>query len=167
MHLLDIPLLHHSLLKVLNTISNYLIVTLIKQRPYRLSPDKQDAARAFVQHGLENGTIRPSHSPWSSPIVIVPKHNGELRMCIDYRKVNAHTKKDAYPMPLIEDCLNMCKDAKYMSIIDIQEAYYHVRMHKDSIAQTAFCTSDGLWEWLCHSDYVMHLPLSNVMLTVH
>ena len=120
----------------------------IKQRPYRLSPEKLEFVRHKVKEGLAAGTIRPSHSPWSSPVVIVPKHSGELRMCIDYRKLNAKTKKDAYPMPLIEDCLNMCKDAKFLTIIDIQEAYYHIRMAKDSRAKTAFCTADGLWEWL-------------------
>jgi hypothetical protein len=99
-------------------------------------------------------------SPWSSPVVIIEKNDGNLRMTIDYRKVNAQTKKDAYPMPLIEDCLNMCKDADWMTRIDVQEAYYHVRMTKKSRAVTAFCTQEGLWEWL-----VMPLGLTNAPAT--
>ena len=81
--------------------------------------------------------------------MLVPKAgSSDLRMCIDYRRLNAKTKKDAYPMPLIEDCLNLCRDADYLTIIDVQDAYYHVQMAKDSRAATAFCTAKGLFEWL-------------------
>ena len=69
-------------------------------------------------------------------------------MCIDYRKLNARTRKDAYPIPLIEDCLNMCKDADYLTLIDIKDAYHHVEMDPASRPLTAFVTPDGLFEWL-------------------
>ena len=120
----------------------------VKQAPYRQSPQKQQFIQTNVELLESQNLIRKSNSPWSSPIVIVPKHTGELRMCIDYRKLNAQTKKDAYPMPLIEDCLHLCRDAKYLSIIDVQDAYYHILLDQDSRACTAFCTNSGLYEWL-------------------
>lgn len=104
-----------------------------------------------VQLLLHNGLIRPSHSPWASPVVLVPKAGSggkQLRMCIDYRKLNTQTKKDAYPIPLIDDCLTMCKDADWITTLDVKDAYHHVPMHADSRPYTAFVTPDGLFEWL-------------------
>lgn len=120
----------------------------IKQAPYRLPPTKKQVVSDTVKKLQAQHLVVPSNSPWSSPVVLVPKHNGEWRMCIDYRKVNARTRKDAYPIPLIEDCLNMCKDAKWLTLIDIKDAYHHVPMAKGSRAATAFVTPDGLFEWL-------------------
>jgi transposase InsO family protein len=68
-------------------------------------------------------------------------------MVIDYRRVNSQTRKDAYPVPLIEDCLNACKDADWMSLIDIKDAYHHIEMALESRGITAFVTADGLFEW--------------------
>lgn len=119
----------------------------VKQAPYKQSPLKQEFIRSNVEMLLRHGLIRPSNSPHSSPIVIVPKPNGEMRMCIDFRRLNANTKKDAYPMPLIEDCLAMCTDATWLTIIDVQDAYYHILMDEDSKQCTAFVTADGLFEW--------------------
>ena len=119
----------------------------IKQVPYKLSPVKATFVNDMVQGYLNNKLIVPSSSPWSSPIVVVPKADGSMRMCIDYRRLNAATKKDAYPMPLIEHCLTLCKDAKWLSIIDIQDAYHHILMEPSSQSATAFCTDAGLFEW--------------------
>jgi len=119
----------------------------VKTPPYKQSPAKNEYIRKNVELLLKNKLIVPSNSPWSSAVVIVPKADGSLRMCIDYRKVNSKTKKDAYPMPLIEDCLHMCKGAKFLSIIDVQDAYHHVLMDPGSKQITAFATADGLFEW--------------------
>jgi len=119
----------------------------IKQAPYRQSPVKQEAVRAEVQRLLRNHIIVPSSSPWSSPVSLVPKADGSWRMVIDYRRVNARTRKDAYPVPLIEACLNACKDADWMSIIDVKDAYHHIEMALESRGITAFVTPDGLFEW--------------------
>ena len=83
----------------------------VKQAPYRQSPLKQEAIRKEIQKLLQSGIIVPSNSPWSSPVSLVPKPDGSWRMVIDYRRVNAKTRKDAYPVPLIDECLNACKDA--------------------------------------------------------
>ena len=132
----------------------------IKQTAYRTVGEKKAFIDKQVALLLENHCIRLSNSPWSSPIVIVYKSDGSPRMCIDYRRLNAVTIKDAYPMPLIEDCLAMCKDADFLSIIDVQDAYYHILMDETAKAMTAFCTSNGLYEW-----NVMPFGLSNAPAT--
>ena len=119
----------------------------IKQRPYRQSPEKQEAVTKEVKRLLAAGLIQESHSPWSSPVSLVKKADGSWRMVIDYRRVNAKTRKDAYPVPLIEDCLRACKDADWMSIIDIKDAYHHILVALASRGITAFVTPDGLFEW--------------------
>ena len=75
----------------------------IRQRPYRLPLLKRKAVERELGKMLNQGVIRPSKSPWSSPILLVPKADGTTRFCVDYRKLNAITKKDAYPLPFIQD----------------------------------------------------------------
>ena len=132
----------------------------IKMKPYRNSDSKKIYIDENVVKLLQYNLIRLSNSPWSAPIVIVYKHDGSPRMCIDYRRLNSVTRKDAYPMPLIEECLNMCKDADFLSTIDVQDAYYHIEMEESSKPLTAFVTSQGLFEW-----NVMPFGLSNAPAT--
>ena len=120
-----------------------------KQRARRQSPKNHQVTESTVRDLLRKKVIERSNSPWSSPVVIVPKpHNPiEKRMCIDFRQLNSQTQKDAYPVPLIEDCLDMCKNADWFSIIDIKDAFWHIEMDEDSIPLTAFVTADGLFHW--------------------
>ena len=74
---------------------------------YREESEKQ------IKEMLENGVIKPSTSPWSSPIVSVQKKNGDMRFCVDYRKLNEITVNDSHPLPLISDLLDSVKDAQY------------------------------------------------------
>ena len=119
----------------------------IKQVPYRHSPQQEAYIREEVKNLLKKGYVTPSFSPWASPVLVVVKKDGTYRMCIDYRKLNAHTKKDAYPLPRIEDCLELCREAIWMTIFDLRDAYHHIPVHPDSQAATAFCTKDGLYQW--------------------
>lgn len=120
-----------------------------KQSAYRQSPLKQAAVSQNTKTLLKRGLIERSNSPWSSPVVLVPKPHVEnqWRMCIDFRKLNAQTKKDAYPIPLIEQCLDTCKDADYFTLIDIKDAFHHIPMDESSKPLTAFVTPDGLFQW--------------------
>ena len=93
--------------------------------------------------------VQPSESPWSSPVLIVPKKNGKMRMCVDFRKVNALCKKNAYPIPFIHDILNQLKDAVWVSSIDLISGYHQILMHPDSRKYTAFTVPHrGLYEYL-------------------
>ncbi len=119
----------------------------IKQRPYRLSPVKQAAMEEQLEVMLEEGIVEPSHSAWASPVVLVPKKNGKLRFCVDYRKVNATTESDAYPLPNITEILESLSGASIFSTIDLNSGYWQVIMDTDSKAKTAFIVSAGLYHF--------------------
>jgi len=78
----------------------------IRAQPYRTSPFKRQIIADQINKMLKLKVIEPSHSAWASPVVILPKKNGKARFCVDYRRLNNITKKDAYPLPRMEDCLD-------------------------------------------------------------
>ena len=116
--------------------------------PYRritppLIPEVKDA----LQEMLDRGIIRPSKSPYASPVVLVRKKDGSLRLCIDYRKINSHTVKDSFPLPRIEEALDALRDAKYFTSMDLVHGYFQVVMDPTSIDVTAFRVPWGLYEF--------------------
>lgn len=102
----------------------------------------------MIQDYLGRGIIRPSNSPWASPIVIVPKKDGSLRLCIDYRGVNSVTTKDAFPLPNIDHTLLALSGKKVFSTLDFMSGYWQIKMDPDSIEKTAFATEFGLHEFI-------------------
>lgn len=110
----------------------------IRQRCYRLSPEKQKALSMEVDKMLELDIIEPCESPWLSPVLITPKKDGEWRFCIDSRKLNNITKKDAYKLPFISEILDSLRDAKYLSSVDICKAFWEVPLNNDDKIKTAF-----------------------------
>ena len=121
--------------------------TPIKQPPYRVPLAKQRLIDEEVEKLLVKEIIRPSCSPWSSPIVLVSKPDGSTRFCIDYRKVNSVTKKDAYPLPRIDDTLNALGGAKYFTTLDLKNGYWQVALDNASKEISAFSTTKGHWEF--------------------
>jgi hypothetical protein len=91
--------------------------------------------------------IEESESPWSSPVVLVRKKNGELRFCVDYRKLNDITKKDCFPLPRIDETLDTLAGAKWYSTFDLKSDYWQVDVHPDDKDKTAFSTGQGLWHF--------------------
>ncbi len=111
--------------------------------PERLvEPLKQE-----VEMMLEMGVIEPSRSEWSSPVVIVPKKDGTLRVCIDFRKLNAQSRFDAYPMPRIDDLLERIGQARYITTLDLCKGYWQVPLDNDSKQYRAFRTPSGLYHF--------------------
>lgn len=96
---------------------------------------------------LENGQIRKSRSPWASRVVLALKQGEQLRFCIDYRRLNAVTVRDSYPLPRIDDLLDLVRGAKYFSSLDLATGYWQVPLEDDDKEKTAFITKDGLFEW--------------------
>ena len=84
----------------------------IKQRYYPVSLAKQKIIDEEIRKMLDPDIIQPSRSPWASPILLVPKKDGSYRFCVDFRKLNAVTKKDAYPLPYVSSILNRLRGAK-------------------------------------------------------
>ena len=96
---------------------------------------------------LSQDITAPSSSPYAAPIVLVRKKSGELRMCCDYRKLNSFTRKDAFPIPRMEECIDALTGAKYFSTLDLASGYHQVEMAEEDREKTAFTTPFGLYEW--------------------
>lgn len=117
-------------------------------RPRRLSYAEKCSVRKIINGLVAEGVIRPSHSEYASPIVLVKKKSGELRMCVDYRELNKITKRDNFPLPLIEDCVDYLANKKIFSVLDLKSGFHHVRLSDDSVKYTSFVVPDGQWEYL-------------------
>ncbi|GBG90134.1 hypothetical protein CBR_g50228 [Chara braunii] len=123
---------------------------------YRMSPRELEELRKQLDELLEKGWIRPSSSPFGAPVLFVPKKEGELRMCIDYRGLNAIIVKNAEPLPRIDDLLDRVQGAKYFSKIDLKSGYHQIEVHPDDQYKTSFRTRYGHYEFI-----VMPFGLTN------
>ena len=119
----------------------------IKQRAYREAWSQREALKRQLDAMLEAGVIEESHSPWASPVVMVPKHDGSLRFCCDYRRLNGVTVKDATPLPLIQDVLEAFGGARYFTNLDLRSGYWQIPMRPEDQAKTAFITYWGLFHF--------------------
>ena len=96
---------------------------------------------------LDQGAIQHSDIPWSSPVVLVKKKVGSARFCIDYRKVNEVTRKDAYPLPQVENTLDTLGGLKYLTTLNLASGYKQVEVAKEDQRKTAFTTPEGLFQF--------------------
>jgi hypothetical protein len=96
---------------------------------------------------LEKGVIQESNSPWTSPVVMVPKKDGSTQFCIDYQKLNAVTKKDCYPLPRIDDLLDSFQGSTCFSTLDLASGYWQIEMDPHDKEKTAFITDYGIYEF--------------------
>lgn len=110
----------------------------IRQRGYPISPALRKHVDAELEEMLAKDIIEPSSSPWASPIVMVKKKDSTYRFCIDYRKVNKVTERDAYPLPPITQILDRLRDGRYLSSLDIKSAYWQIPLEEASKSITAF-----------------------------
>ncbi len=126
-------------------------IPLVDSKPFRLPYRKippsqwQDVRRLLVEMEAV-GVIRPSKSPYASPVVIVTKKDGSLRLCIDYRKLNSCSTRDAFPLPRIEEALEALGQAKFFSTLDLTSGYWQVEVAEHDKHKTAFSTPMGLFE---------------------
>ena len=131
-----------------------------KQRPYRIPVHLQTVVNQQVADMLERGFIRSSTSPWSSPIVLAPKKDGNYRFCVDFRRVNSVTKKDAQPMPRIDDILDQLGGARCFSTLDLASGYWQVPLREEDREKTAFSVGVNHYEFT-----VMPFGLTNAPAT--
>ena len=118
------------------------------RQPVRRQPRAlQDTIDNEVQQMLQRGVVQPSFSPWSSPVVMVKKKDGSWRFCVDYRKLNSVTHRDAYPLPRIDSTLDTLAGAKLFTTLDLASGYWQVEMEQDDKQKTAFLTTRGHFEF--------------------
>ena len=116
----------------------------IRQPPHRLGPHKEQEAERQVQDLLARGMIEPANGAWSSPVVLVRKKDQSWRFCVDYRKLNAVTLQDAYPLPRIDESLDALAGSKYFSTLDLTSGYWQIPLDADGQEKSASTTRSGL-----------------------
>lgn len=130
----------------------------IKQRFYRVSLDKQKKLETEVKYLIDNDLAEPSSSSWASPCILVNKPDGTFRFCPDYRKVNAITKPDSFPLPRIEDCVDRVGGGRFVSKFDLLKGYWQVPLTERAQEVSAFVTPKGLFSYKVMSFGLRNAP---------
>jgi len=113
------------------------------KKPFHLL-DKIDE---HVKEMIKAGVVEPSNSPWTSNLVVVKNKDGSLRYCVGYRKINSVTRRDAYPLPRIDACLDALSGAKLFSTFDLRSRYHQVPMHEEDADKTNFIARTGTYRF--------------------
>lgn len=117
-------------------------------RPYRIAEKYREEVRTEIQNMLKRNIIRPSHSPWCSPLVVVPKKDtGQIRLVVDFRKINELVKRDQHPIPVIERILTQLRGSKYFTKLDLAQGFHQIPLDEKSKEITAFSTEDAIYEY--------------------
>lgn len=144
----------------------------INEPPRRFPIGRKDKARENIQEMLTLDIIEPSHSEWHFPLVPVPKPNGDVRLAVDYRRLNAITKKDAYPMPRLDAALHKLKGSKIKSKMDLKKGYYQINLAEEDRPKTAFSFEGELYQFkrlpfgLCTAPQTFNRLMTKIFKTV-
>jgi hypothetical protein len=119
----------------------------LASQPYRAGPQSRESIDAEIKRMLNMDVIESTNSPWDSPIVLVPKPDGSIRFCIDYRKLNAVTEKDSYALPRVDDCLHSLGEARYFTTLDANWGYWQINVADADRDKTTFTSHRGLYRF--------------------
>ena len=145
----------------------------IRQGPRRPPMGLKDEIDKQIQEMLERGIIKPSSSPWSSPVVLVDKKDGSKRFCVDYRILNKNTVKDSYPLPRIDESIDALNGAKYFCTLDLASGYWQVPLDDDAKPKSAFVVPGGLYQFevmpfgLCNAPSTFERLMETALVGLH
>ena len=145
----------------------------VRQPLRRFAPVHVEAISEHVDSMLKQGTIEPASSPWASNIVLVKKKDGSYRCCIDYRQLNSVTKKDVYPLPRIDDCLDAMSSATLFSTFDLRSSYHQVQVAPQDRDKTTFICPRGMYRYrampfgLCNAGSTFQRLMDVIMSELH
>lgn len=109
-----------------------------------MSSDELKICRKYITENLKKGFIETSSAPWAAPVLLILKKNGAMRFCVDYRNLNAISRKDQYPLPLIKETMSQISGAKIFTKIDIRQAFHRIRLARPEDEElTTFRTRYG------------------------
>ena len=142
----------------------------IRQRAYRIPLTKRLVVEHELDKMLAEEVMEPSSSPWASPITLVTKKDGGTRFCVvDFRKINAITRKDTHPLPNIQDIFDSMAGSSVFSTLDFKSGYWQIGVHPNSIEKTAFITHKGLFQFkrmpfgLCNASAVFQRTMNKIL----
>jgi hypothetical protein len=130
----------------------------IAKASYKMSPVELKELKIQLQGLLDKGYIRPSISPWGCSVLFVEKKDKEMRLCVDYRPLNAVTIKNKYPLPCIDILFDQLARAQVFSKIDLRSGYHQIKIRAEDIPKTAFTMRYGLYEYLVMSFGLTNAP---------
>jgi hypothetical protein len=130
----------------------------ISRCPYKMTPKELAELKVQLNELMNKDFIRPSSSPWGCPALFVKKKDQSLRLCVDYRPLNAVTIKNKYPLPHIDILFEQLAGAKVLSKIDLHSGYHQIKIHPEDVPKTTFSTRYGLYEYLVMSFGLTNAP---------
>jgi len=141
----------------------------VRQGAYPTTPMKNEIIKKEIDQQLAAGVLRPSKSPWASPVSVIPKKDGGMRMCGDYRRLNAITIRDNYPIPRINDLLDALEGVQWISTLDAFSGYFQIEMKEEDKPKTAIISKFGLFEYnrlpfgLCNAPATFQRAMNNIL----
>eukprot|EP00731_Ephydatia_muelleri_P037077 Em0391g6a len=145
----------------------------VKQPPRRLPFHRREEVKRMLNDMLAQGVIEPATGPWSSPVVLVQKKDGSTRFCVDFHQLNSLTKKDAHPLPRVDDTLDSLSGAQWFCTIDLASGYWQVEVAEEDKEKTAFSTTFGLFQFrtmpfgLCNAPSTFQRLMERVLTGLH
>ena len=116
-------------------------------QPYRAGPRSRQAEQDAVDGMISSGVISRSQSEWASPVVLIPKPDGSLRFCVDYRRLNAMTVRDTYPIPRMDECLDSLGEANVFTTLDCNSGYWQIPVAEEDRPKTTFTCHAGTYQF--------------------
>jgi len=143
--------------------------SLVNARPYRYLHFQKQEIKHQIDDMLRDGLIQPSHSPYSSPVLLVRKKDGTWLICVDYRALYAITVKDRFPIPTFDELLDDLHSAKWFSKLDLAQGFHQIRMASEDVNKTTFYTHHGYYEYLvmpfglCNAPYTFQAMMNELL----